>query len=168
MLPTPLTLRLLVGEDLDLLPDEVHDRINPTPIPPGTIALPFTHHDGSLDEARFIVAAAAVGVTTDDTRARNTLVDGQARGVVLLWLATAGRTTQDALDLLEPDHYNPHHTIRTRRKSGRETARPTFNGRPRTSRPPEQSLSSTATGLRPRLHLPGTTGSTHQLPPTTS
>ena len=107
VLETPLTLRLLVGEDLDLLPDDVQDRIEPTPIPPGVVALPFGHHDGSLDEARFILAATAVGLPTGDNAPRNVLVDGQARGVVLLWLATAGSGIQDALQMLEPDPYNP-------------------------------------------------------------
>ena len=107
-LETPLTLRLLAGDHLDLLPDEVQERIEPTPIPPGTVALPFGHHDGSLDEARFILAATAVGLPTGDDAPRNVLVDGQARGVVLLWLATAGSDTHDALDLLEPDPYNPN------------------------------------------------------------
>ena len=38
---TPITMRLLVGEHLDQLPDQVQQRIVPTPIPPGTVALPF-------------------------------------------------------------------------------------------------------------------------------
>ena len=103
---TPIRMRLLVGEHLDQLPDQVQQRIVPTPIPPGTVALPFTHHEGSLDAARFLLAATAVGIPTGEDAPENTLVDGQARGVILLWLATAGLPNDEALDLLEPDEYN--------------------------------------------------------------
>ena len=102
----PGDLQLLVGEHLDQLPDQVQQRIVPTPIPPGTVALPFTHHEGSLDAARFLLAATAVGIPTGEDAPENTLVDGQARGVILLWLATAGLPNDEALDLLEPDEYN--------------------------------------------------------------
>ena len=103
---TPIRMRLLAGEHLDQLPDQVQQRIVPTPIPPGTVALPFTHNEGSLDAARFLLAAIAVGISTGEDAPENTLVDGQARGVVLLWLATAGLSTDEALDLLQPDEYN--------------------------------------------------------------
>ena len=103
---TPITMRLLAGEHLDQLPDKVQQRIVPTPIPPGTVAMPFTHNEGSLDAARFLLAATAVGIPTGDDAPENSLVDGQARGVILLWLATAGLSDNHALALLRPDEYN--------------------------------------------------------------
>jgi hypothetical protein len=103
---TPITMRLLAGEGLDELPSQVQQHIVPTPIPPGTVALPFSHNYGSLDEASFILAATAVGFPTGDDAHENLLVDGQARGVIVLWLATAGLSHDSALDLLEPDEYN--------------------------------------------------------------
>lgn len=105
-LETPITMRLLAGEHLDQLPSQVQQRLVPTLVPSGTVALPFSHNEGSLDAARFILAAAAVGVPTGEDAPENTLVDGQARGVILLWLAIAGLTDDEALGLLEPDEYN--------------------------------------------------------------
>lgn len=103
---TPITMRLLVGEHIDQLPDQVQQRIVPTPIPAGTVGMPFTHHEGSLDAARFILAATAVGIPTGGDAPENVLVDGEARGVIMLWLTTTGLTDSEALDLLEPDEYN--------------------------------------------------------------
>ncbi len=103
---TPITMRLLLGEHLEQLPDQVQQRIVPTPIPPGMVALPFSHNEGSRDTARFLLAATAVGIPLGEDAPENTLVDGQARGVILLWLATAGLPHHEALDLLEPDQYN--------------------------------------------------------------
>jgi hypothetical protein len=103
---TPITMRLLAGDGLSELPSQVQQRIVPTPIPPGTVAVPFRHNYGSLDEARFILAGTAVGLPTGDDAPENLLVDGQARGVIVLWLATAGLSHDSALDLLEPDEYN--------------------------------------------------------------
>lgn len=105
-LDMPITMRFLVGEHLDQLPGQVQHRIVPTPIPPGTVAMPFAHSDGSLESARFVLAATAVGIPTGEDAPENFLVDGQARGVVLLWLATAGMSNEEALDLLTPDEYN--------------------------------------------------------------
>ena len=102
---TPITMRLLAGEHLDQLPDQVQQRIEPIPIPPGTVAMPFIHHESGLRESRFLLAATAVGLPTGEDMPEVVLVDGQARGVVLLWLATAGLTEDAALDLLEPDEY---------------------------------------------------------------
>ena len=102
----PVTMRLLVGDGLEQLPSQVQQRIVPTPIPPGTVALPFGHNYGSLDEARFLLAATAVGLPTGENAPENLLVDGEARGVIMLWLATVGLSGDDALDLLRPDEYN--------------------------------------------------------------
>ncbi len=102
----PVTMRLLVGDGIDQLPSQVQQRIVPTPIPPGTVALPFGHNYGSLDEARFLLAATAVGLPTGEYAPENLLVDGQARGVVMLWLATVELHGDDAVDLLRPDEYN--------------------------------------------------------------
>ena len=102
----PVTMRLLVGDGLEQLPSQVQERIVPTPIPPGTVPLTFGHNFGSLDEARFVLAATAVGLPTGENAPESLLVDGQARGVIMLWLATSGLAEQEANDVLRPDEYN--------------------------------------------------------------
>lgn len=104
-LSPPVTMRLLIGAGFDELQDEVRERIAPTPIPLGTVALPFNHQDSGLDEARFILASVAVGLPLGPDAPENLLVPGQARGVVALWLAAAGLTPSEAFEMLEPDEH---------------------------------------------------------------
>lgn len=94
-------LRFLPTE-LDELPDPVRARLDGGDIPFDVVPLPFGHHDGDLAVARFKTAAAIVGVTVSPFAPENTLVDGQARGVVLLWLATRGLDDDDVARLLRP------------------------------------------------------------------
>lgn len=98
----PVTLRPTVGEGFEELPSQVREHIEPTPIPNDTIHIPYVHLGGDRHTTRFILAAAAVGVRTGPDAPLNTLVDGQARGVVMLWLATAGLDRDVVLDYLDP------------------------------------------------------------------
>jgi hypothetical protein len=92
----------LLADDVDHLQREVRERIEPTPLPPHVIALPFGHHEGHLATARFDLAAATVGIPVGPDSAQNVLVDGEARGVVMLWLATNGLTDRDIRRVLTP------------------------------------------------------------------
>lgn len=76
----------LLAADIERLQSAVRERIDPTPLPPNVIALPFGHHEGHLATARFGIAAATVGIPVEPDAPQNVLVDGEARGVVMLWL----------------------------------------------------------------------------------
>lgn len=102
VLAEPLRLGFRV-EDTDLLQGRVRRAVAAEVAPDPAVGLPFGHHDVHRREARFELAAAAVRVPTDDTDPGAGLVNGQARGVVLLWLAVAGLPRDDALEILEPE-----------------------------------------------------------------
>jgi hypothetical protein len=98
---THLTLRFL-AQDLDELQRPVRQLIPPTAVPDGVVPLSFRHHDGDFGVARMDLAAAAVGIPVGPDAPGNVLVDGQARGVVMLWLATAGLDRAETLATLQP------------------------------------------------------------------
>jgi hypothetical protein len=60
-----------------------------TSLPEHPMRLRFNSHPDNFDAARLRLAAHAVGLPTEATRI-GTVVAGQARGVVALWLATRG------------------------------------------------------------------------------
>lgn len=97
----PIALWMLV-DDVDALQADVRELVPPTPLPPHVVALPFSHQEGDVAAARLLLAAAAVGVPVGPAASENVLVDGQARGVVMLWLATNGLADDDVDRLLTP------------------------------------------------------------------
>lgn len=104
-LPVPPIDRVrmwLLADDIDRLQGAVRARLEPTPLPPGVIALPFGHHDAHLASARFGLAAAAVGIPVGPDAPQNVLVGGQARGVVMLWLLANELDEREIDRLLTP------------------------------------------------------------------
>jgi hypothetical protein len=96
-----LTLRFL-AQDVDELQRPVRQLVPPTPVPDGVVPLSFRHHEGDFGVARMDLGAAAVGIPVGPDAPGNVLVDGQARGVVMLWLATAGLDGAETLAALQP------------------------------------------------------------------
>ena len=98
-LARPVTLQFVV-DDRDMLQRPVRERLPYALDPPGVVPLMFAHRDDAFGVARFDLAAAAVGIPYDAPS--NVLVDGQARGVVMLWLATAGLDRTETRAVLQP------------------------------------------------------------------
>jgi hypothetical protein len=92
----------LLADDVDALQGDVRALVPPTPLPPHVIPLPFGHHESHLATARLDLAAAAVGIPVGPEAPENILVDGEARGVVMLWLATNEMDDRDVDRLLTP------------------------------------------------------------------
>jgi hypothetical protein len=92
----------LLADDIEQLQGNVRDRIDPTPLPPNVIALPFGHHEAHLASARFGLAAATVGIPIGPEAPTNVLVGGEARGVVMLWLVANELDDHDVDRLLTP------------------------------------------------------------------
>ena len=97
----PLAMRLIV-DDIDALQGQVREHVSPTPVPSHVVPLPFGHHDSHFAVARFELAAATVAIPAGPSAAESVLVDGQARGVVMLWLATSGLDDRDVDRMLTP------------------------------------------------------------------
>ncbi|MEO6629051.1 MAG: hypothetical protein ABIP03_10840 [Aquihabitans sp.] len=73
------------------------------PAPATELRLNFNSHPESLAAVRFRVAAHAVGLpSTVPHRGLPTVVAGQARGVIVLWLATRGLSNDEAQRLVRP------------------------------------------------------------------
>lgn len=100
--PTDPVAMWFLAEDVEQLQARVRDRIEPTPLPPHVIAVPFGHHESHLASARFGLAAALVGIPVGPDSPENVLVDGEARGVVMLWLVANEMTDRDVDRLLTP------------------------------------------------------------------
>ncbi len=86
------------------LPPEIRRRL-PNGIPPlgdREIALPFGSPSSKTEAAPFVVALVAVGLPTRARALMPLAIDGKARGVVALWLATRGMTADDAVRYLTP------------------------------------------------------------------
>jgi len=98
----PLTLRFY-AKDTYMLQGRVRRAVEASMVSDSAAGMPFGHHDTHRAEARFELAAAAVHVPTGNTPPDAGLVNGQARGVVLLWLAVAGLPRDDALGVLSPE-----------------------------------------------------------------
>lgn len=84
----PLTLRQTYDSDLDELPPEVRRLLTEADLvrPTGEVAFGFGDRDSGFD-----VAFAALGIPTEPGEASlPTVLAGQARGVVAIWLATRG------------------------------------------------------------------------------
>lgn len=90
-------------DDIDALQSDVRDRVGEVAPPERFIDLPFSHHQSALRVARFTLAAALVGVELGPDAPENVLLDGEARGVVLLWLAIRGLDDSQVRDILTPD-----------------------------------------------------------------
>lgn len=97
----PLAMRLLV-EDIDQLQGRVREHVPPTPVPSHVVPIPFGHHESHFAVVRFKLAAAAVGIPVGPDAPESVLIDGQARGVVMLWLATSGLDDRDVDRVLTP------------------------------------------------------------------
>ncbi len=92
----------LLANDIEHLQGKVRERIDPVPLPPNVIALPFGHHEGHLASARFDLAAATVGIPVGPGAPQNVLVDGEARGVAMLWLVANDLDDRQVDRLLTP------------------------------------------------------------------
>jgi hypothetical protein len=105
----PASFRLLLEDPPEQLPAEIASHL-PAELPPppdGTLRLRFQTHPETLAAARLRLAAHAVGLPTeavDEDTAH--VVAGEARGVVMLWLATRGLDDAEAHSLLRPSY--PH------------------------------------------------------------
>jgi hypothetical protein len=98
-------------QGLERLPSEVQEALDnrAVQVPDGVLRLRYNAHPENFEAARLRLAARAVGLPTDvgDGEA-STMVDGQARGVIVLWLATRGLDARQrdrlvtAGDLIEP------------------------------------------------------------------
>ena len=89
-----LTLRQVFKGDLGDLPPEVRRRLTATDLgrPAGEVALGFGHPDADLlDGPALDVALASLGLPPQtDEILLPTVIAGQARGIVAMWLATRG------------------------------------------------------------------------------
>jgi hypothetical protein len=95
----PLTLRQVYPDGLDELPPEVRRRIGGAELvrPAGEVPLGFEGRTEVIDDPGFDLALAALGLPLEPAGSLTpTVVAGQARGVVALWLATRGLGPADA------------------------------------------------------------------------
>jgi hypothetical protein len=105
---TRLTLRQVFNGDLGDLPPEVRRRLTATDLerPTGEVALGFGG-DGVdvLEGPAFDLAFASLGLPTEpDEELLPTVIAGQARGVVALWLATRGADADAVRSASTSDH----------------------------------------------------------------
>lgn len=100
--PAPRVSMWFLADDIDSLQGLVRKHIAPTPLPPHVIALPFGHHESHFAAARFELAAAMAGIPVRPGAPESVLVDGQARGVVMLWLAASGLDDREVDRMLTP------------------------------------------------------------------
>jgi hypothetical protein len=88
-------------QGLERLPSEVQEVLDnrAVRVPEGVLRLRYNAHPENFEAARLRLAARAVGLPTDvgDGEA-STMVDGQARGVIVLWVGAQG------LDAGQRDH----------------------------------------------------------------
>jgi hypothetical protein len=104
----PVTFRQFFDGDLDLLGPEVARELARHPTAPGGyVRLGYETGDDQMVAVRLATAVAAVGLPTragpDD---RPTVIAGQSRGVLALWLAARGLDAVDA-QRLATHHYEP-------------------------------------------------------------
>lgn len=95
----PVLFGLAVA-DVDGLQAQVRDRLQ-VEERRRVVPLPRGHHRSHFGAARFQAAAVVTGVFTGDDP-ENVLVDGQSRGVVLIWLATRGLSDGEIETILRP------------------------------------------------------------------
>jgi hypothetical protein len=94
---------LLDADPVDLQP-EVGARVHDADPGRNTLRLRFHLTDPAREAARLRLAAWATGLPTEPVDDEiGTVVAGQARGVVTLWLATRGMSADRAHHLLEPE-----------------------------------------------------------------
>jgi hypothetical protein len=98
-------VRLVHGFDgvIDDLPAEVRDRLGVAEVEArsGELHLGYSSHPEAITAARFRLAAHAAGLASDP-RFPGESVAGEARGVVVLWLATIGLEPADVARILRP------------------------------------------------------------------
>lgn len=95
----PLTLRQSFDGSLDELPPEVRRRLTATDLARPANQLPLDFDAGAIDRSARDLAFAAVGLPLEpDEQRLPTIVAGQARRVVALWLVTRGLDPQEALE----------------------------------------------------------------------
>lgn len=102
-----IAFRFVVA-DRRMLQRTVRDRVSMARTSDAVVlTLPFSHHESAFGVARFRLAAQVAGVSIPPG---NTLLGGQARGVVVLWLAVRGLDEETAVDVLTPyDVSTPSH-----------------------------------------------------------
>jgi hypothetical protein len=86
------------------LPREVRDRIGPSSTEGDGLYLGYSSHPEALRAARYRLAADALGLPSDP-QFPGLSVAGEARGIVLLWLATRGLTAAQVATAFAP--YDP-------------------------------------------------------------
>ncbi len=97
---SPMTFRQRLNGQLDDLQPAVRRRIGNDLSAPGKGEVTLGFDMFAMDDAGFDVAFAALGLPAEpDDRRIPTVVAGQARGVVALWLATRGMTPKEARTL---------------------------------------------------------------------
>ena len=96
-----ITLRQVFDGDLDTLGPDVEAALDGRGVPAGDfIPLGFTTRDEAIGVARLLTAARAVGLPTDARFGTTpTVIAGEARGVVMLWLAARGLGHAAAVEL---------------------------------------------------------------------
>ena len=87
-----VVLLTFYGEGYERLPGEVQYALggDNVRLPPDALRLRTTSHPEGLEAARLRLAAHAVGLPTEAIGQPTTKVDGQSRGVIVLWLGTRG------------------------------------------------------------------------------
>lgn len=109
----------LYEDELGKLPAEVRAALNGRAAlaPDGALRLRFNANPANFDAARLRLAARAVGLPTEAGNDEvGTVVAGQARGVIVLWLATRGLDRDAAGGLVEetPDEGSGKHDVTDR------------------------------------------------------
>ena len=89
----------------DQLDPEVRNRLAPTPADQRVIPLSMSGHPEAAKGARLWVALTAVGVTEQQSGSLVMSLEGEARGVIALWLATRGvdERTAETMTSFHPD-----------------------------------------------------------------
>ncbi len=104
----------LYSSPVELLPIEVERALagREPGRPDGAIVVRLHSLKTNFEAARLRLAAKAVGAPTEQVDGLALPVAGEARGVVLLWLATRGMSTDDVDDLLrmDVDSHDPNFT----------------------------------------------------------
>ena len=95
----PITLRQVFPEQFDDLPPEVRRRLDPGDLrrPEDEIPLGFDHDAIEISGGDLALTAVGLPVEADDMH-RPTVVAGEARGVVALWLASRGLDAEAAAE----------------------------------------------------------------------
>lgn len=98
------TIRQGFDVRFDQLDPEVRNRLDPSPADQRVIPLSMLGHPEAAKGARLWVALTAVGVTEQQSGSQVVSLEGEARGVIALWLAMRGvdERTADTMTSFDP------------------------------------------------------------------